>query len=283
MSTPTLSLDEVVQSAERMLRLPKSALAIYDLVQNEDSSLNEVSIAIEADPAFAAQLLRLANSTIYSRGVKVSDLDTAVRRIGRSDVGQLAFMMAFGPAISVLENTLMSTTSYWKHSVTTGILARRIARRCGMKTDAVFCAALLHDIGLQVMFALLSEDMMKVLEQSLDLDEAHIISEFENLGYDHTVVGAAVATAWNLPSPMVEAIRYHHHPSEAKDYPKVSAVVALANLLSNRSMHDEEDELYEIALRKQITAALGDLSGVLDERSLVEQAQQEAEVMLAQF
>ena len=34
-------------------------------------------------------------------------------------------------------------------------------------------------------------------------------------GMDHAVVGYEIAKHWNMPEPILSAIRYHHQPSEA--------------------------------------------------------------------
>lgn len=271
---------EVVANAEKIIRLPKSAIRIYDLAGNEDSTLNEIASAIEIDPAFAAQILRLCNSAIYSRGIVVADVQSAVRRLGRSEIRQLAFMLAFGPAVSSLESELMTVTSYWEHSVMTGVLARHIARHCELKSDAVFCAGLIHDIGLQVLFSLMSNEMIMVLERSLDFDEALVISEQETMGYDHTIIGEELAKLWNLPAPIQAATRNHHNPALEQTYPRVTAVVAMANIISSAHYHSRDDEADEIII-EQSTKILGPALDTLNFNRVKTAAHAEAEEMLA--
>ncbi|MEO0576527.1 MAG: HDOD domain-containing protein [Pseudomonadota bacterium] len=239
----SMTLEEVISHAEAAIRLPKSAMQIHDIAQNPETELSELVAAVETDPAFSARLLRLANSSLYSRGVEVSSLDQAIGRVGNNEVSQLALVLSAAEEFSGLETDLMKMTSFWKHSLTTAILARNIMRSLKLRADGVFSAGLLHDMGLLVLFHVQTAQMRDVLQQALEQDEDRVIDmEREMFGFDHTVVGKTIADDWQLPGAIGATIRYHHAPEDADSHCEVVASVALANAIESADQPDDDHE-----------------------------------------
>jgi HD-like signal output (HDOD) protein len=59
---------------------------------------------------------------------------------------------------------------------------------------------------------------------------------FEDLsaGLNHAKIGARIAVKWNFPEILVEAIQYHHAPTECSpEYKDVVYTVYLANSIAN--------------------------------------------------
>ncbi|MFK8053467.1 MAG: HDOD domain-containing protein [Woeseiaceae bacterium] len=248
------SIDEIVARALASIRIPKSAFEIHRLATDPDAESATLLAAVETDPALAARLLRLANSSIYSRGIDVTSLDQALKRVGNREIADLALALASASQFSNMENELMRTSSFMNHSLSTAVLARSILARCKQPTDSVFCAGLLHDLGLLALFAINTDEMSDVLNYSLDLDQVNLVAaENALLGYDHTMVGELIAQDWGLPEAIVQTMRHHHKPSDAdEEYSPTVASVALANLLvstgvSKSEFTDQEALVYEQA------------------------------------
>jgi HD-like signal output (HDOD) protein len=56
---------------------------------------------------------------------------------------------------------------------------------------------------------------------------------------DHTEVGSALAAHWKLPDEIVQAIRFHHEPSNGDSL--LAHAVAVADVLSHRVVGDQAD------------------------------------------
>jgi len=60
----------------------------------------------------------------------------------------LALATSVASSFDGLPNTLVSMEHFWRHSLYCGLIARILARQIGkVDPDAIFTAALLHDIG----------------------------------------------------------------------------------------------------------------------------------------
>jgi putative nucleotidyltransferase with HDIG domain len=106
------------------------------------------------------------------------------------------------------------------------------ARKCD--PDAVFTAALLHDIGELVIFNRLPQQAKDALQLVLDsADEIPVYqAERQIIGFDHAQVGGELARQWKLPAMLEECIEFHHNISSAVRFPREAALVHIANILA---------------------------------------------------
>lgn len=77
--------------------------------------------------------------------------------------------------------------------------------------DRLFTYAILHDIGLVVLF-LKFPDHFAAVRQSIERNGDFHHAELETLEVDHCQLGYRVARAWRLPEPIPTIIAEHHLP-----------------------------------------------------------------------
>jgi len=81
--------------------------------------------------------------------------------------------------------------------------------------EHAFTAGLLHDVGKLILAANLPQDYDAALtqanEQEISLSEA----ERQVFGASHAEVGAYLLGLWGLPTPIIEAVAFHHKPVES--------------------------------------------------------------------
>jgi HD-like signal output (HDOD) protein len=96
-------------------------------------------------------------------------------------------------------------------------LAKRIAN-CENASKAVaeesFTAGLLHDVGKVVLLAEIGREYRQILESKEALPGAVVKLERKILGCTHAQVGAYLMSIWGLPAPLVQAVAFHHQPSD---------------------------------------------------------------------
>lgn len=237
------SLNSVVDYGDTMLQMPKSALRIFEMTTSEDVEVEDLVEVIQVDPTFTARLLQSVNSAANSRGIEITSIREAVTRIGMEGLAQLAAMLATVSEVKKLECNLLKIAGYWRHSLTTALIAKSLAKRFGVDADGCFLAGLLHDLGKPIEFHLLGDQMMHVLESSLLGDHEDFADAEQNLlGFSHSDVGALIGERWNLPVLVIEAIRFHHQPDLAERYVDEVAVVALANAMESLVIDDEFED-----------------------------------------
>jgi HD-like signal output (HDOD) protein len=108
--------------------------------------------------------------------------------------------------------------------------------------DTAFVAGLLHDTGKLVLGSTVTDHYRKVLQ--IVGQENRLIWEVERevLGTTHAEVGAYLIGLWGLDEAVVEALAYHHRPSECRrqDFGPLAAV-HVANVLEHELcvIHDD--------------------------------------------
>lgn len=231
----------LLKGVEGLITLPHVYLHINALIEDPDSTMNDIAKAVSQDPSFTVRLLRLANSSFYGFASKIDTAHKAVSVIGTSQIRNLALSMSVASSFEGLPNELVSMDNFWRHSLYCALIARLLARRAkGCDPDAVFTAGLLHDIGELIIFnrlpELARESLLLVQDQVDDLPI--YLAERRVIGYDHAQVGGELASQWGLPPLLIECIAHHHEIENSRQYPRETALVHLANIIAQMAELD---------------------------------------------
>jgi len=227
MSTASLSIEEIVAKTSDLPTMPAAALAVMREAESSTGTASTVARHIAQDQALAARVLRLSNSAYYGLSGEVTDLQEAVIVLGMRSVRNLAMVAATYPWMSrPLKGYCLGPKEMWTHSFGVAIAAQHIARRSRITDpDIAFTAGLLHNLG-KVALSIWLENKIPVLisianQEGITFDAV----ERKVLGYDHAEVGEFLGKRWNLPKPLLAAIRYHHSPNDcAPENPVVDCV-----------------------------------------------------------
>jgi putative nucleotidyltransferase with HDIG domain len=192
-------------------------------VSQPDFSLDRVREVIEADPALAARIMRVANSAAYRSYDPCGSVSKAIVRIGTSNVCDLAMAMS---AMTFFQDLGDAGQRIRDHSAGTAAVARELAFRLGRTVAApkVFLAGLLHDIGKLLLIQTGDASYATLLGENLQPSSVHL-KEQAQWGYDHAILGGQVLLSWKLPEPLPQIVTCHHQPKVAR---RKSAIVALS-------------------------------------------------------
>lgn len=226
-------LKQLVDKIEEVIPIPAVAMQIINYIDRPDAEISELARLISMDQALTTEVLKLANSAYYGFPRRVSTISEAVVILGFSTTRSVVWSVILSSTLKkpVLGYALPEG-ALWKHSVAVAVGSKLILQHSsvrGINLEEAFVAGLIHDIGkllLATYVAGVYQEIMKVISQGKTFDEA----EREVLGYDHAEVGALTAEKWHLPETYVEAIRYHHRPTETDNL--LAKVVHLADFIA---------------------------------------------------
>jgi len=176
--------------------LPRVYGDLTAALESPNCGAAEIAAVVCRDPALAAKILQLVNSSFFGLPRQVTALPEAVAYLGVATVRSLVLsteaMSLFRPAARAggLDVDALSA-----RSVATASEAARLAAP-EYRSDA-FTAGLLSDVGLVLLAAKAPELLRR--------DEAE-------LGFTHGGAGAYLLGLWGLPSGVVEAVAFHHEP-----------------------------------------------------------------------
>lgn len=126
-------LKDVLSNPESILNFPtyfQSAVHLKNVLKDPNSSQQKIVATIAIDPLVSARVVQMANTAKYYQGSDVSDLTTAVSRIGITVVKRLAIDVALKQLSSckeILEYHEFSRT-IWLHSLEVASAANVIAQ-----------------------------------------------------------------------------------------------------------------------------------------------------------
>ena len=216
-----------MQSGE--LELPvfnQVALDLQRMKNEDDVQLNQIIVAIMTDPALAAQILKVANSSFYGGLKEVSTIQQAVIRLGLEQVANIALMSAQAAAHDAQLKTLKDRMpDLWEHAYVSALGARWLAREAGLRDRAeeAFLAGLLHDVGELVLLKILDAHASDA--DTPPLTDALINEALEAL---HPELGHRLMTSWELPGIYADVAR-NHHQSTMGEPDALQAIVRLVD------------------------------------------------------
>lgn len=225
-----------VKDIEGLVSPPEVCIRLLDLVDSPKSTAHEIGEVIGSDPNLSARLLKLVNSSFYNYSGRIDTLSRAIAIVGTRELYSLAISVSAIRAFSKIPAQLINMDTFWRHSLFCGIIARYLAKRCGiLHPERLFVAGLLHDIGELVLFARVAEksrDLMLMAERD---ENTLAYAERQEFGFNHTDLGGMLAALWKLPDTLVEAISCHHNPLDAVCSKQQAAILKIADILADRS------------------------------------------------
>lgn len=211
---------------------------LVDYVSTPDFKLDKVRGMVEADPALAARILRVANSAAYRAYEPCVSVTKAILRIGAANVAALAMAMS---AMTLFKDIGGAGQRIREHSAGTAVVARELAVSLDQPglSSKVMLAGLLHDIGKLLILQTGDTDYAALVAKDGSPSSLHF-KEQAMWGFDHAMLGAHVLLSWKIPQPIPRLIACHHQPKAGQ-----GSATALAQALDLLRIADVVDWLLE--------------------------------------
>lgn len=227
MTTTLLIAPETLRQRVRELpAMPEAVRRVQATLQDEDARTDDCAEHIARDQALAAKTLRLANSAFYGVPGRVATVQDAVNVLGLRTLSTLLQAAALTGGLGRTVSKAFQASEFWRNSIGTAICARALASELRLDPNVAFTAGLLHDIGRLALATHFPEQFNAALALQLRDKLAPLQAERQVMGTDHAQVGALVATHWNFPADIAQAIAQHHGP-EPQDAPGPSVIEAV--------------------------------------------------------
>lgn len=226
--------EALVQSADKIATPPRVYHRVNEIVNDPDSTTEDISRIISEDAGITMRLLRIVNSAFFGYTQKVESIDQAVMAMGTSQVRDLVLATTVAEKFEGLPEDLINMELFWEHCLACGVMARSLATiRKEIHLEPYFLGGMLHDVGRLLMFAKMPAECRDLVSHCRESHEEMHVVERELFGYDHAEVGGRLLSAWGLPPHLGEAVASHHLPQRAVRNPMLSSVVHIADVVVN--------------------------------------------------
>lgn len=210
--------DEILKSIKNIPAFPAAALKVMKLIDDPDFSIADVVDVVQYDQAITANILRICNSAYFGLRYKVETVRDAVMRLGQQNIVRAVQAAGVSRFYKNKKGYGLDATKLWEHSVGVALMSQILSRRLNNCEDArLYTTALLHDIGKVVMGEFVDESFLKIYDLVSTKGISFLDAEEEVIGISHADLGGKIATQWNFPADMRDAIVYHHRPDLMPD------------------------------------------------------------------
>ena len=226
-------IQSILKDIDRLKPIPQVAHKIMSIIEDPDSAMADLSDIIEHDVAVTANLLKVANSAYFGLPRKFESAHQAIVFLGMDQVVDLVLMTSSSENLQAAQEGYdLEAGELWRYSVASALIARDLAQRKEIGDQhLVFTAALLKDIGKVVLSQYVSESFEKINHLVMDQGYTFREAEKEIIGIDHSELGGMVAESWQFSPVMVEIIRNHHVPQDAKTGTAETHIVYMADTM----------------------------------------------------
>lgn len=234
MMTPE-QIQEKVKTIIQLPALPSLAFEVVEMVDDPKTSAAQLGRLISTDQALTGKVLKIANSPFYGFPKKISTIDFAIIVLGFDALKEIVISIALVSSLQKKADNYFDTKAFWDHSISTGVLARRLARDIGYRvTGEVFVAGLLHDMGISILNKYFNPEFHRIVDIHREMRLPFLEAEESVLGVTHAEIGAWLGERWNLPDQLVQTIRYHHAPDKAEENQKLVSIVHCADVFARQ-------------------------------------------------
>lgn len=206
--------------------LPVVLEEVTRLVEDPNSSTDQIAKVIAYDQVLSAKVLKMVNSPIYGFPGRIGSIQHALVLLG--------FNVIKGVIISTSVFDIMHSTmgGLWEHSLGSALACTEIAKVAGLEDPEEYSVpGLLHDLG-KVVTAVQLPDMKKEIDWNVETkDISYREAETQVLGFSHERVNSWLGEHWHLPLKIREGMAYHHAPTRAEHFPAAACVVHVSDFL----------------------------------------------------
>ena len=208
---------------------------LLQALENEDTDMNSLAKIIARDPSMSMNVLKVANSAFYRLPYKVATVEHAVKMLGMKEITMVCLACGTYRALMPSRNVqTFNFDDFWKHSVATGVIARKICRELKIgDQNIIYFLGLLHDVGKVILDRFAHDIYTMVIQSTFDECISMIEAEKRLIGESHDIIGGFVMEKWRLPEVFADVARYHHEVMGSPEHNRITvAVVSLADQLA---------------------------------------------------
>ncbi|MBW9266517.1 MAG: HDOD domain-containing protein [Candidatus Thiodiazotropha sp. (ex. Lucinisca nassula)] len=224
---------QLVIEIESLVSLPDVCVKVNRLIDAPNYSVATLGDIISQDTDLSARLLRLVNSAFFNLKVPVETISRAITIIGTNELRNLVMATTAARIFTGIPGDLVDMTEYWRYSITAGVIAGELAKRCNvLHSERLFVMGVLHDIGRLAIYLKMPQESRDILLITGGDDILLPDAENDVLGFTHMDVGEALLRKWKLPESIVSVVAHHHRPASTQVFRLETSLLSLAALLA---------------------------------------------------
>lgn len=232
-------INAAIQEISHIATLPEITLKIIKLVEDPDSTAQDLNKIITNDPALGARILKVVNSAFYGLPGQIGSINRAIVLLGLNAVKNIAIAASLAKLFRGGQICpQFNAKDLWTHSIAVGTGTRLLAEKISLGLpDEAFLAGLIHDLGIMVEIQARRAKFIEAIEK-MDTTPGMTLrnAELATLGATHEQFGTALCRTWKFPLSFSYVTGFHHRPMElAASSRTLTGLVHIADIIAASS------------------------------------------------
>jgi HD-like signal output (HDOD) protein len=229
-----MSVEQYVEQVSDIFVLSDSFLRIKELIDDESSTIDDISDVILLDPALAGTVLKLANSSFFNYPGKIDTISKAVLVLGITEVYNLVIAYFTTEAFKNIDADSDYLDDFWVKSVDCALLIKFLGTTLHVpNAERLFILGLLHSLG-----ELIVKQVSPELIHECESDEPSLLpwqKQQQVLGFTYGECSAELLKQWQLPYSLFAPIRYQDI-DETSQYNIETQLLYVAKRIMNKNL-----------------------------------------------
>lgn len=213
-------LENIVERIKALPPLPKSFHEINAVCADENATIDKLAKVIENDPMLVANLLKVANSPLYSFRTQIKSVLQAVSLFGMSTTRALTTDISIKKLLSVDIEPYGVSPEDFVHicGMQSSLIRDWYSKVDKTKTDTLFLAALMQETGK----ILIADEIVKndeAMQFKSEIQSAVNIAQVEQsyVGTTTAEITAKIFEHWGFSEEIVQTIEFSDNYEKAED------------------------------------------------------------------
>ncbi len=236
-----MKVEAYVEQVSNIFVLSDAFLRIKELVDDEASTIDDISEVILLDPALAGSILKLANSSFFNYPGKIDTISKAVLVLGITEVYTLVIAYFTTEAFQSLDADNEYLEHFWLRCVDCALLIKFLGVSLNIaNAERLFILGLLHNLGELVVQQVNSELVLAC--ESTDLAFLPWDKQQQTLGFTYGECSAELLKQWQLPYSIFAPIR-DQDVSNLSQYSVETQLLYIAKRVMNKNVVLEGEDI----------------------------------------
>ncbi|MBW1926475.1 MAG: HDOD domain-containing protein [Deltaproteobacteria bacterium] len=205
--------NKILKSINNLPAFPATIYRVSEVIRDPDFSMVDLVNVIKYDQSITANILRMCNSPYFGIRYNIATLREAVIYLGRKNILHVVYAAGTSRFYKKVKGYYWGAAKLWEHSIGVALMSQILAKKVyDREAPELFTAGLLHDIGKVVLGEFVHESFQEIMNLVSNHGYSFLEAEEEVIGINHAELGGEIASLWNFPGEIRDAITYHHRP-----------------------------------------------------------------------
>ena len=239
------NLRKIIGSVDSLPSRPKVYSELTRALNDENTSLEDISKIVETDVAISAKLLQVVNSAFFGLAQNMTRVRDAVTYLGISMIKSIVLSEEMYRSFKAAPHLPdFSLDAEYEISFMCAQVAKKLTPGRD-ESDNAFMAGVLHRTGRLVLAQYLPDDLAGILAKYKKGGRSLQDIEQEIIGTPNEYIGAYLLGLWGLPYSVVEAVAHHNAPWMVPhdNFHELDALYIASHLVADAHSHPKDAQI----------------------------------------